>query len=103
MNSRHAKAQSDTDSCLLAAITNLHLNMIISQVILMNRSRLATCANHASVTHVVYDLTFFHVYKIVNVIQVYTMQTITTSDVLCLNAVNKPSSISEDVVEIRFK
>jgi hypothetical protein len=74
--------------------------MIISQVMLINRSRLATCANHASVTHAVYDLTFFHDYIIVNVIQVYTMRTITTSDVLLLNAVNKPSSISQDVAEI---
>jgi hypothetical protein len=77
--------------------------MIISQVNLINRSRLASYANHASVTHAVYDLTFFHVYKIVNVIQVYTMQTITTSDVLRLKAVNKHSSISEDVAEIRIK
>jgi hypothetical protein len=65
--------------CVLAAIINHLLNMIISQVILINRSRLATYANHASVAHVVYDLTFFHAYKIVNVIQVYTVQTITMS------------------------
>jgi hypothetical protein len=102
MNSRHAKAQSDTDSCLLAAITNHLLNMVISQVMLINRSRLAACDNHASVTHAMYDLTFFHDYKIVNVIQVYTMRTITMSGVLCLNALNKPSSISKDVVEIRI-
>jgi hypothetical protein len=103
MSSRHAKAQSDTNSCLLAAITNYLLNMIISQVMLINRSRLATYANHASVTHVVYGLTFFHDYEIVNVIQEYRMQTITTSHGLCLNALNKPSSISKDIVEIRIK
>jgi hypothetical protein len=100
MNSRHAKAQTDMYSCILAAVINHLLNMIISQVMLMNRSRLVTYANHASVAHAVYDLTFFHAYKIVNVIQVYTVQTITTSRVLCLNAANKPSSISEDVAEI---
>jgi hypothetical protein len=72
--------------------------MIISQVMLINRSRLATYANHA-----VYEITFFYDYKIVNVIQEYIMQTITTSQVLRLNAVNKPSSISEDVMEIRIK
>jgi hypothetical protein len=58
MSSRHAKAQSDTDSCLLAAIINHLLNMIISQVMLINSSRLATYANHGSVAHAVYDLTF---------------------------------------------
>jgi hypothetical protein len=100
MNSRHAKAQSDIDSRLLVAITNNLLNRIIRQVMLINRSRVATYANHASVAHAVYDLTFFHDYKIVNVIQVYIMQTITTSKVLCLNIVNKPSCISEDVAEI---
>jgi hypothetical protein len=41
-------------------------------------------------------LTFYHDYKIGNDIQVYTMQTITTSGVLHLNAANKPSSISKD-------
>jgi hypothetical protein len=79
------------------------LNMIISQVMLINRSRLETCANHASVTHAVYDLTFFHDYKIVNVVQEYIVQTITTSHGPCLNIVNKPSSITEDVAEIRIK
>jgi hypothetical protein len=103
MSSRHANAQSDTDSCLLAAITNHILNTIISQVMLINRSRLATCANHASVTHAVYDLTFFHDYKIVSVIQEYIMQTIKMSHGLCLNPVNKPSFISKDVMEIRIK
>jgi hypothetical protein len=77
--------------------------MIISQVMLINRSRLATYANHAIVTHAVYEIIFFHDYKIVNAIQVYTMQIITTSNILPLNVVNKPSSISEDVVEIRIK
>jgi hypothetical protein len=77
--------------------------MIISQVMLINRSRLATHANHAIVTHAVYEITFFHDYKIVNAIQVYTMQIITTSNILPLNVVNKSSSISEDVVEIRIK
>jgi hypothetical protein len=76
--------------------------MITSQVMLINKSKLETWANHASVTHVVYDLTFFHVYKIVNVIQVYTMRTITMCDVLRLNTVSKPSSISEDAVEIQI-
>jgi hypothetical protein len=103
MCSRQAKAQSDTESCLLVDITNHLLNMIISQVMLINRSRIATCANNASETHVVYDLTFFHDYKIINVIQEYIMQTITMSHGLHLNAVNKPSSISEDVVEIQIK
>jgi hypothetical protein len=74
--------------------------MIISQVMLINRSRLATYANHAILTHEVYEITFCHDYKIVNVIQVYTMEIITMFDVLHLNAVNKPSSISEDVTEI---
>jgi hypothetical protein len=92
--------QSSTDSCLLAAITNHLLNMIISQVMLIDRNRLATYANHAIITHAVYDITFFHDYKIVNVTQVCTMQPITTSDVLRLNTVNKPSSISENVAEI---
>jgi aspartate/tyrosine/aromatic aminotransferase len=71
--------------------------MIISQVILINRNRLATYANHA-----VYEITFRHDYKIVSDIQVYTMQTITTSGVLHLNVENKPSSISEDVADIRI-
>jgi hypothetical protein len=52
--------QSDMDSCLLAAITNHLLNMIIRQAMLINRSRLATYANHAIVTHSMYDLIFFH-------------------------------------------
>jgi hypothetical protein len=76
--------------------------MIISQVMLINWNILATYANLAIVTHAVYEITFCHDYKIVNAIQVYTMQTITMSDVLHLNAVNKPSSISKDVVEIRI-
>jgi hypothetical protein len=92
--------QSSRDSCLLVAITNHLLNMIIRQVMLINMDRLATYANHAGVTHAVYEITFFHDYKIVNVIQEYIMQTITMTPILCLNTVNKPSSISEDVVEI---
>jgi hypothetical protein len=96
------RLRSHTDSCLLASCTNHLLNMIISQVRLINRSRLATYANHAIVTHEVYEITFCHDYKIVNVIQVYTMQTITTSGVLRLNATNKPSSKFEDVAEIRI-
>jgi hypothetical protein len=48
--------------------------MVISQIMLINRDRLAIYANHAG-----YDLTFFHDYKIVNAIQEYIMQTITTS------------------------
>jgi hypothetical protein len=91
------------DLCLLAVITNHLLNMIISQVMLINRSRLVTYANHVVVTHVVYEIAFFHDYKIVNVIQEYIMQTITSSHGLHLNVVNKASSISEDVVEIRIK
>jgi hypothetical protein len=103
MNSRHAKAQNDTDSCLVAAITSHLLNMLISQVMLINRSRLATYASHAFFLMKCMKITFCHDHKIVNVILVYTMQTITTSDVfLCLNAVNKPSSISEDVAEIQI-
>jgi hypothetical protein len=94
--------QSSMDSCLLAAITNHLLNVSISQVMLINMSRLATYANHASVTQAVYEITFFRDYKIVNVNQEYIMQTITTSGALCLNAVNKPSSISEDVTETQI-
>jgi hypothetical protein len=97
MNSRHARAQSDTNSCLLAAITNPLLNITISQVMLINWSRLATYANHT-----VYEIAFFRDYKIVSEIQEYIMPTITTSGVLHLNAVNKPSSISEDVMDIRI-
>jgi hypothetical protein len=97
------RLKGSMDSYLLAAITNHLLNMIISQVMLINRNRLAAYANHAIVTHVVYDLTFCHDYKIVNAIQEYVMQTITMSHVLRLNAVNKSSSISVDVVEIRIK
>jgi hypothetical protein len=96
------RPQSSTDLCILAAITNHLLNMIISQVILINMSRLATDANHAIVNYAVYEITFYHDYKIVNVIREYIMETITTSDVLRLNGVNKPSSISEDVTEIRI-
>jgi hypothetical protein len=95
--------QSSMDSCLLVAIANHHLNMIISQVMLINKSILATYANHAIVTHAVYEITFCHDCTIVNAIQEYIMQTITTSQVLHLNAVNKPSSISEDIAEIRIK
>jgi hypothetical protein len=95
--------QSSMDSCLLAPITNHILNMIISQVMLINRGRLATYANYGSATHAVYEITFCHDYKIVNVIQECIMQTIITSHILCLNAVDKPSSISEDVIEIRIK
>jgi hypothetical protein len=95
--------QSSMVSCLLAPITNHFLNMIISQVVLINISTLETYANHAIVTHAVYEITFCHDYKIVNVIREYIMQAITTSHILCLNAVNKPSSISEDVAEIQIK
>jgi hypothetical protein len=63
--------QSSTDSCLLATITNHLLNMIISQVMLINKNRLATYANHPVVTHVVYEITFCHDYKIINVIKKY--------------------------------
>jgi hypothetical protein len=96
------RPQSSTDSCILVAITNHLLNMIISQVRLINRSRLVTDANHAIVNHSVYEIIFYLDYKIVNVIWEYIMETITTSDVLRLNAMNKPSSISEDVTEIRI-
>jgi hypothetical protein len=90
------RLKGSMDPCLLVAITNHLLNMIISQIMLINRNILTTYANHAG-----YDLKFFHVYKIVNVIQEYIMQTITTSHVsLRLNVVNKPSPISEDVIEI---
>jgi hypothetical protein len=74
--------------------------MIISQVMLIDRSRLATYVNHAILTHEVYELTFCHDYKLVNAIHVYIMQTITTSGILHLNTVNKPSSISDGVAEI---
>jgi hypothetical protein len=76
--------------------------MIISQVMLINRSRLATYTNHTIVTHAVYEITFCHDYKIVNIAQVYTMQTITTSGVLRLKTTNKLSSISEHVAEIQI-
>jgi hypothetical protein len=79
------------------------LNMIIGQVLLINKSRLASCANNASVTCAMYDLTFFQDYKIVNVIQEYIMQTITTSHGPHMNVVNKPSSISADVTESQIK
>jgi hypothetical protein len=92
------RLKGSTDSCILAAITNNLLNMIISHIMLINMNRLATYANHAG-----YDLNFFHDYKIVNVIREYIMQMITTSHVsLCLNTVNKPSSITEDVIEIQI-
>jgi hypothetical protein len=94
--------QRSMDSCLIEAITYHLLNRIISEVMLINRSRLATYANHAIVPHEVYEITFCHNYKIVNVIKVYTVQPITMSNVLRLNAVNKPSSISTDVMEIRI-
>jgi hypothetical protein len=96
------RPQSSVDSCLLPAITNHILNMIIVQVMLINRSRLATYANHAFVTHAVYDTISCHDYNVVNIIQVYTLQTITMSRVLCLNAANESSSISEDVTEIQI-
>jgi hypothetical protein len=92
------RLKGSTNSCLIAAITNHLLNMIISQIMLINRNRIATYGNHAG-----YDLKVFHDYKIVNVIQEYITQTITTSHVsLHLNIVNKPSSISEDVPKIRI-
>jgi hypothetical protein len=91
------RLKGSTDACLLAANTNHLLNMVISQIVLINKNRLATYGNHAG-----YDQTFFHDYIIVNVIQEYIMQTITMSHVLRLNTVNKLSSISEDVVEIRI-
>jgi hypothetical protein len=50
------RPQSSTDSYLLAAITNHLLNITISQVMLINRSRLATYADHAIVTHEVYEI-----------------------------------------------
>jgi hypothetical protein len=59
------RLQSSTDSCLLAAITNHLLNLIISKVMLINKSRLATYANHAIVTHAVYYIISYHDYKIV--------------------------------------
>jgi hypothetical protein len=64
------RPQSGTDSCLLAAITNHLLNMIISQVMLINRSRLATYDYHVIVTHAVYDIISCHDYKEVNIVQV---------------------------------
>jgi hypothetical protein len=96
------RPQSSIDSCLLAAITNHILNMIIVQVMLINRSRLTSYANHAFVTHAVYDIISCHDYKVVNIVQVYTIKTITTSGVLRLNVANKSSSISEDVTEIQI-
>jgi hypothetical protein len=65
------------DSCLLVAITSHLLNMIINQVMLIDRSRLATYASHAIFSDELYEITFCHDYNIVNVILVYTMQTIT--------------------------
>jgi hypothetical protein len=50
------RPQSSTNSYLLAAITNHLLNITISQVMLINRSRLATYADHAIVTHEVYEI-----------------------------------------------
>jgi hypothetical protein len=64
--------------------------------------RLATYAKHAKVTHVVYEITFCHDYKIVNVIQEILITTITSSHVLHLHSENKPSPISEGVAEIQI-
>jgi hypothetical protein len=62
--------------------------------------RLATYAKHARVTHAIYEITFCHGYKIVNSVQEILITTITSSHVLHMNTVNKPSYISEDVMEI---
>jgi hypothetical protein len=43
--------------------------MIISQVMLINKSRLATYAIHGNVTRAMYNITSCHDYKIVNIIQ----------------------------------
>jgi hypothetical protein len=42
--------------------------MVISQVMLISRSRLPTYAKHAKVTNVTNDITSCHEYKIVNAI-----------------------------------
>jgi hypothetical protein len=60
------------DSYLLATITNHLLNKMISQIMLININRIATYANHAG-----YGQTFFHDYKIVNVIQEYISKHVT--------------------------
>jgi hypothetical protein len=65
-------------------------------------SRLATYAKHSRVTHAIYEITLCHDYKIVNVIQEILITTITSSHVLRLHSENKPSPISEGVVEIRI-
>jgi hypothetical protein len=53
--------------------------MIISQIKLIIKNRLATYAKHAKVTHAIHDITSYHDYKIVNVIQEFHMTTITLS------------------------
>jgi hypothetical protein len=53
--------------------------MIISQIKLIIKNRLATYAKHAKVTHAIHDITSYHDYKIVNVVQEFLMTTITLS------------------------
>jgi hypothetical protein len=76
--------------------------MIISQVMLINRSRLATYANHANVAHAMYDITSCHDYKIANVIQElvkYNHHIISCSR---FERREQASSISEDVAKIQI-
>jgi hypothetical protein len=62
-------------------------------------SRLASYAKHARVTHAIYEIAFYHDYKIVNVIQEILITTITLPHVLRLHSENKPSPIYEGVAE----
>jgi hypothetical protein len=65
-------------------------------------SILATYAKHGKVTHVVYEITFCHDYKIVNVIQAILITTTVSSHILRLHSENKPPPIFEGVAEIRI-
>jgi hypothetical protein len=46
---------------------------------LIIRNRLATYAKHENVTHAIYDITSFHDYKVVNIIQESSYQPYTSS------------------------
>jgi hypothetical protein len=78
------------------------LSRIISQIKLINMSRLATYVKHARVTHAIYEVTSCHDYKIVNVIQEILITTITSSHVLRLYSENKSWPMSEGITEIRI-
>jgi hypothetical protein len=66
---------------------------------LISRNRLATYAKHARVTHVIYDIASCHDYKIVNVIQEYSMQP-SHHLMSTFQCSEQASPISEGVAEI---